>query len=141
MSSKAVRDLVSAYLEANWGSTEIVGEENEFDEPPASLNPWLTYGFVAGPEDKLFIGTGTGCYKEEGQVILTVMVASGTGSDAALAYAESVRSMMRGLQPGSGLRFTTVDPPETSFPSCVQASQGNFFGYQVVAHYIYDYSV
>ncbi|MBW1672130.1 MAG: hypothetical protein JRJ45_00540 [Deltaproteobacteria bacterium] len=140
MSSKFVRDAVKAFLDANWGSTTIAGEENEFDDPPEDLAPWLTYGFISSGESKLSIGSSVSCYLEEGQVIITVFVASGTGSSVALGYAESVRALMRSASFPGGLRFTTVDPPETAFPSQVNASSGNFFGYQVAAQYTYNYS-
>lgn len=140
MSSKAVRDAVGAYIEANWADTVIVGDENEFDEPPANLDPWLTYGFAAGPEDIRSIGApGNNCTQEIGTVNITVLVASGRSTAEALTHAESVRTMMRGSKPISGLRFTTIDPPETSFPSRVQASSGNWFGYQVSCNYTYNY--
>jgi hypothetical protein len=141
MSSKFVRDEIKAFLDANWTDTPIVGEENEFDSPPDNLDPWLTYGFLAEPENPVSIGApSSNCKEEYGQIHITVFVASGSGSDAALTYAESVRTMMRTANLGSGLRVVAVDAPETAFPSRVDASQGNFFGYQVVVNYHYQYS-
>ena len=141
MSSKFVRDEIKAFLDANWVDTPIVGEENEFDSPPDNLDPWLTYGFLAEPENQQSIGApGNNCREEYGMTNITVFVASGSGSETALTYAESVRDLMRTAALGSGLRITTVDAPETAFPSRVDASQGNFFGYQVAAHYHYQYS-
>ena len=140
MSSKVVRDAFETYINNNWVATVIVGEENEFESPPDNLDPWLTFGFLSGPEDKRSIGGDDSCYQETGQVIITVFVASGTGTQDALTYAESVRTMMRAYPRSAGIRVITVDPPETSFPSRVNASSGNFFGYQVVANYTYDYT-
>jgi len=140
MSSKYVRDQVKAFLDANWVATIIAGAENEFEEPPGSLVPWLTYGFGAEGEQQMSIGNpGGNCFEEPGEVRVTVFVASGTGIEEALTYAESVRTMFRGVQLGQ-VRFTTVDPPDTSFPSSVQSSMGNWFGYQVVARYVYNYA-
>lgn len=141
MSSKHVRDEFEAFINSNWVDTVIVGEENEFDSPPGNLNPWLTYGFLAEPENLQSIGApGNNCREEYGEARVTVFVASGTGSAQALTYAESVRTMMRTADLGSGLRVVTVDAPETSFPSRVDASQGNFFGYSVAVRYHYQYS-
>ena len=141
MSSKHVRDQFAAFINGNWTDTVIVGEENEFDSPPDNLDPWLTYGFLAEPENLRSIGApGNNCRDEYGQTMVTVFVASGSSSAQALTYAESVRTMMRTADLGSGLRVVTVDAPETSFPSRVDASMGNFFGYQVAVHYHYQYS-
>ena len=141
MSSKYVRDQAEAFIKANWTDTVIVGDENEFDSPPDNLDPWLIYGFDSMPETVSSIGApGNNCREEIGSITLTVFVASGKGSEQALTYAESARTMMRTADLGSGLRIDTVDAPETSFPSRVDASQGNFFGYQVVVHYFYNYS-
>lgn len=141
MSSKIVRDLVEAQLKSYWKATPIHGEENEFEEPPALLEPWLTYGFSSSGEQKLSIGApGSNCFEEIGTTHITVFVPSGTGSSLALQHAESIRTMMRGLSLGSGLTFTTIDPPDTSFPSRVQSSVGNWFGYTVACHYLYNYS-
>ena len=141
MSSKQVRDLTKAHLVATWTATPIHGEENEFEEPPSTLEPWMTYGFLSSGELKKSIGApGSNCFEESGTVFITVYVPSGTGSNSALGYAETLRGMMRGLTLGHGLRFTTIDPPETTFPSRVQSSVGNWFGYSVACHYIYDYS-
>jgi len=141
MSSKQVRDLVKAHLAASWTATPIHGEENEFEEPPSTLDPWMTYGFLSSGEIKRSIGApGSNCFTEEGTLFVTVYVPSGTGSNVALGHAEALRVMMRGLTLSGGLRFTTIDPPETTFPSRVQSSVGNWFGYSVACHYIYDYS-
>lgn len=140
MSSKIVRDAVAAHLNTTWTDTTIHGEDNVIDEPPATLIPWLSYSFFASPERVMSIGIpGANCTEENGEVALTVYVASGSGHDTALTLAEKVRTMMRGLKLGN-VRFTTVDPPNTSFPSRVQASHGNWFGYQVVAYYVYNYT-
>ena len=140
MSSKIIRDRVTAYLNANWADTSIHGEDNVIDDPPANLDPWLSYSFFATPEERKSIGIpGGNCTEERGEVLITVYVPSGTGHTQALTYAEKVRTLMRGLQLGD-LRFTTVDAPDTTFPSRVQASHGNWFGYQVVAYYVYNYT-
>lgn len=141
MSSKVVRDAAESYIKANWATTAITAEENLFDDPPANLDPWLTYTFNSIGERRISIGSGKSCYEEEGEIVVTVFVASGKGTSDALTYAESARTMMRGFSPVAGLRVTEVDPPETAFPSMVQSSEGNFFGYQVVARYTYNYSV
>ena len=141
MSSKHVRDGMKSFIEANWATTAIVGDENEFDSPPDDLQPWLTYGFDAQPEQVHSIGQpGNNCRSEDGDIRVTVFVASGTGSDVALGYAEQVRTLMRTADLGSGIRVESVDAPETTFPSRVAASSGNYFGYSVVANYVYNYS-
>lgn len=140
MSSKIVRDKVVAYLKANWTLTVMAGAENEIDNPPANLDPWLSVGFQGFDERVASIGSPLKqCLREEGMVYINVWVASGRGHDSALTFAEAARTMFRRLDLGDGLRFTTVDPPSTAIPSQAQSSSGNAFAYQVNASYIYDH--
>ena len=140
MSSVTLRDKVAAYLAANWTETVIAGLENEIDSPPDDLAPWLSYSFHSFGETPTSIGSvPQQCLRDTGFVYFNVWVASGRGGDAALDYAEAVRSMFRHLNLGDGVRFTTVSPPEVGIPSQAQASSGNYYSYQVNASYIYDY--
>lgn len=140
MSSKYVRDQMDAYLAANWSATVIVDAENEFSDPPANLDPWLTVMYLGGSEQQPCLGPlATVRKREVGSINLIVFVASGTGTDVALDYAEQVRVLVRGVDI-NGVRMLTVDPPDTAIPSQAQSSQGNFFGYAVSAQYEYDYT-
>lgn len=140
MSSLFVRQQVDAYLEANWTATAIVDAENEHADLPVNLAPWLTVLYQAGVERAPCLGNLAAVRKREvGTIQFIVYVGSGTGSDVALQYAEDVRNLIRG-QNMNGVRFTTVDPPETAIPSQAQSSQGNYFGYAVAAQYEYDFT-
>lgn len=134
MSSKVVRDKVIAYLDANWVDTIIAGEENVVDSPPDNLDPWLTYDFESFDEIHL---NYTHCnYTEVGTIVFTVWVSSGSGTESGVEFAESVRTMFRGLDLLDGVRCRNANSPETYGLS----SDGNYFGVEVDVNYEYFYT-
>lgn len=135
MSSKVVRDKIKAYLASNWVATVIAGEENEVDNPPDTLDPWLVYGFSTFGEEAASIGAG--CFREAGTIEFMIYVASGRSTDTGLTHAETLRDMFRDLNLGDGVRCFTAGPPD-SFGA---TSDGNWFGFQVDAAYTYDYQI
>lgn len=144
MSSLAVRTAIDNYLAANWTATPIVDAENQFSEPPQDLSPWLTIMYLSAIEQQPCLGpldSNTVRKREIGNFNVIVFVASGTGTDVALQYAEDVRNLLRGQRGAdlNGVKLGTVDPPDTAIPSQAQSSQGNFFGYAVSCEYEYDY--
>ena len=140
MSSKVFRDAVDTFLTDNWVATEILGLENDITELPNTLDPWLSYGFRPFQEAIRAIGSPSNqCFRETGLLSLNTWVASGTGSDVALGYAEDLRTLFRRASLGEGIRILTVAPPEVGIPSQSQSSAGNWFAYQVDAEYTYDY--
>ena len=142
MSSKHVRQAIQDYLEANWTATPIVDSENQYQDLPINLQPWITVVYLSANEQKQSIGApGNNCYRESGGCQFIAFVASGTGTDVALQYAEALRTMIRtaGAQGINGVRFWEVDPPDTAIPSEVKSSEGNYFGYAVFGGYEYDF--
>lgn len=142
MSSKVVRDAVEAHIRTNWLASDaaIAGEINSIDEPPANLDPWLSFDFDAYAETEMSLGDpGNNCHREEGICSINVWIASGSGPDVALTLAEKARVMMRHKSLGNGVRTTTASPPETGIPSQTNSSRGNFFAFQTSVNYIYDY--
>ena len=140
MSSKYVRDEVRGFIESQWTATAIVEAENVFDQqPPPNLQPWLTMLFSGGIEEHPCLGDITVTRKRElGTIQFIVFVASGTGTDTALTYAETIRTLIRG-QNLNGVRLRNADPPDTAIPSQVQSSAGNYYGYSVSCDYEYDF--
>lgn len=140
MSSKYVRDAVTAYLAANWTETEIVDSENQYAELPQNLAPWLTVFYQQGSEETPCLGDRKIVRKREvGLIQIIVYVSSGVGTEVALQYAEDARTMMRGLDI-TGVRFQGIDPPEAAIPSQAQSSEGNYFGFAVACPYYYDFT-
>ena len=139
MSGLKVRTEVNDYLTANWTDTVIVDAENQFSTPPPDLAPWLTVMYLGATEQQPCLGPLDTVRKREiGSFNAIVFVASGTGWDVALQYAEDLRTLLRG-QYLNRVMLQTVDPPDTAIPSQAQSSQGNFFGYAVSCQYEYDY--
>lgn len=139
MSSKYVRDQVKAYVAANWTDTVIIDSENIFEDPPKTLDPWLTMRFDSLPEVAPCLGPRELVRKrEDGSISLVVYVEVGTGTDAALQYAEDVRDLMRGANI-NGVIIWGADPPDTAIPSQAQSSVGNYYGYSVTCDYQYDH--
>lgn len=139
MSSKYVRDVIKDYLESNWTDTVIIDTENIFSSPPPGLDPWMGLMFAGGVETRPCLGALDVTRKRElGTIQFIVFVASGTGTDVALTYAERIRDLIRGKNL-SGVEMQTVDPPDTAIPAQAQSSSGNFYGYSVSCDYEYDY--
>lgn len=142
MSSKTVRTKVESYLQANWVDTVIAGEENDISSPPANLDPWLSYGFKPFGEEVKSIGSpGAMCYEERGLIYFNVWVASGRSTATALTHAESIRNLMRYQDLGNGVRLLVAAPPDVGIPSQTNSSAGNWFAYQVVVDYRYNYVI
>ena len=142
MSSQHVKNAINDYLEANWTATPIVDSENQYADLPVNLQPWITAVYLEADERKISIGApGNNCYRETGGIQFVVFVASGTGTDVALQYAETIRTMIRdaGAAGINGVRFWELDPPDTAIPSEVRSSEGNYFGYAVFGSYEYDF--
>lgn len=142
MSSQTVRSKVESYLQANWVDTIFAGAENEIDEPPANLDPWLSVGYKSFGEEMKSIGNpGSMCHQERGLVYFNVWVASGRSTATALTLAESIRNLMRHQDLGDGVRLLTAAPPDTGIPSQTNSSSGNWFAYQISVDYRYDYII
>ena len=140
MSSLVVRQKIAAYLTANWVLSPVAGEENEINDPPNTLEPWLSYGFAGNKEELISIGSApTRCYRESGTIYFNAWVASGTGGNIALTHAEAIRDMMRHLDLGDGVRLGVARSPSTAIPSQTDSSKGNYFAYAVLVEYDYDY--
>lgn len=148
MASKYVRDVVWAYLQANWVQTRIVEVDNLFNTLEVSGDPlreWTTMADGQAIENQASLGApGNQRWREEGSISFISFVPSGSGTNRARELAEALRDLFREKQlddgaGGPGIVFRQVDPPDTVLPSAVQASSGAWFGYSVDAAYYVDF--
>jgi hypothetical protein len=137
MSSKPVRDAVTAYLAANWLTTPIVDVSNVFPTPP-SLEPWIAVQFVTGSEEQASLGApGNNLYRESGTLFLHVIVPAGTGDALCLEYAETLRTLFRSAR-FDGVHCLGADPPNTEPGASVVGDDGAWFGASFAVDYEYD---
>lgn len=148
MSGKYVTDTVWAYFRENWSLTRVVDPMNSFQNEEimgGTLVEWATMMPEGATETQVSIGAPRNQrWREEGGLVFTAFVPSGTGTDRALTLAEALRDLFRGKKvsaaPGEPtITFRGVEPPDTATPSAVEASSGNWFGYSVSATYYCDF--
>lgn len=103
-------EVLRAWFEANWSATAR-RYENELLDPPADLAPFVFFEVFSEFLDHSDIGSGdpaTNAWREEGEVVFHVMVATGTGSRVARQLAEQLAMSLRGLTLSSGVRIADL---------------------------------
>lgn len=103
MSSAAVYDVVQQRLAALWTATPVVFENQDW--PTADTPAAFVFVEIYGDSfDQASIGGGdaldANLWREEGQLLMHVLVPSGTGSRAARAHAETLAVLFRGQEIG-----------------------------------------
>jgi hypothetical protein len=102
MSSEAAFETVRDYLIANWTTTPLVFENEEYqtaDNPTAFVFVEIWGDFF----DQASIGSGSrdsNLWREEGALHLHVMTPNGSGSTVARTYATTLVGLFRGLDIG-----------------------------------------
>lgn len=138
MSSKHVRDTVWAYLNANWVASPVVDLLNGAEALPVIPAAFVSVRFPPATEQQASVGApGDNRWREYGSIVLIAYAPSGTGTSTILTHTEALRALFRGLQ-NSNVTFRAASPADTTLPSRVDASEGNYFGFGVNVDYIYD---
>ena len=91
---RAIRD----YLAAEWTTTPLAWENESFDA--AELTPWVRAEVTSSSFQQESIGAGeitANRWVEVGSLFMMVMVPSGTGTDLARSYADTLTNLFRGL--------------------------------------------
>jgi len=137
MSSKYVRDQAKAHLVA-WGVLPVKDYSNLGGDLPDPPDYFVTIRFPGAVEDQGSTGApGDNLWREIGVFNVIVYAPSGVGDDQLLDYVEQLRVYFRGKKLGE-VQCQEADPPDTTFPSSVNASLGNFIGYGTMISYMYD---
>jgi hypothetical protein len=112
MSSDVVYSAIKAYLTANWTTTEIAWENENFQSPlssDGSPTAWVAVEITGNLYSQASIGAGTASgnlWREEGLLWLHIFVPTGSGSLVARQYAKQLADLFRGLSlSGDTLRF------------------------------------
>lgn len=107
MSSATVYSAVRTWLEGSWNATPLAWENEPFEvpEPPS---PFVVVEIYGDSYQQESIGAGNPAaelWREDGAVLLHVMVPAGTGSLTARTHAEALANLLRGLELPGGIRF------------------------------------
>ena len=133
MSSLAVREA----FETRWpvamptlSLDDTINLEPDRDALPAQ---WATVDYFGTSDNQVSLGDPA-CWREEGTILVTVFVASGTGSVNVVNLADQVRNQFRNWDdPSIGLEIFRAEPPEGD-----AASDGRWFAMSVSLVYTYD---
>ncbi|AMS41160.1 hypothetical protein [Aminobacter aminovorans] len=101
MSSYAAFEVIEQYLRAQWTTTELVFENDDFHlhGTPA---PFVYVEIVGNTYDQASIGGGTdNLWREFGQLYLHVMTPNGTGSGQARQYCDQLLAQFVGSDIGA----------------------------------------
>ena len=131
---KTTRELFKALIDIEWAETPIIAEENDQDQPPDDLRPFVTISYFTMGEEPASIGAG--CYRAEGINTLRAWIASGTDYDVGIQLIEKLRDLYRSRYLTDGLRLTTASPAEPD----ADGSDGNWYSYKTEIGYIHEYT-
>lgn len=101
MTTATAFSAISAHLIAEWTTTPLAWENVAFNA--ASQAPYVMVQMVGRIWDQASIGAGDRLqnrWREEGDLLLSVIVPTGTGSLTARTHAEALANIFRGLQLG-----------------------------------------
>ncbi|MCA0944493.1 hypothetical protein LCM08_06190 [Salipiger pacificus] len=136
MSSKAVRDAVKGWFAANWAETpwfDLTDYISREELPPSLPNgEWVGVQFVGGSETLASIGPEN-IYREDGAIMLHVIVPAGFSSDPAIDLCERLRLALRGRTLGD-VYIEAIDPPTDANGAAIQID-GPWNGYTMAADY------
>ena len=102
MSTAAAFTAIRAYLEANWTATPMAWENEGFTKPSPPA-PFVLVQITGDIWDQASIGAGdraSNRWEEAGELLLDVIVPTGTGSLTARTHATDLANLFRGLQLG-----------------------------------------
>lgn len=113
MASDVLFSAFKTWLTANWSTTIIAWENEEFTQPTPTSYPtapaaWIEVEFIGSSFDRMSIGAGVGAnerWEESGSVMIHCFVQSYSGSLVARQNATSLANMMRGLELSGSIRF------------------------------------
>ena len=101
MTTATAYAAIRAHLEAQWTTTPLAWDNEVFDTPEDGV---FVMAQVTGDRwDQHSIGAGTRTanrWEEEGELLLSVIVPTGTGSLLARQHAEALANIFRGLNLG-----------------------------------------
>ena len=99
MSTATAYNAIRSHLVANWTSTPLAWDNEAFAKPEPPV-PFVLVQVTGSIYEQMTIGAETrqaNRFQEEGQLLLTIIVPLGTGSDVARQHAEALATMFRGL--------------------------------------------
>lgn len=101
MSTATAFTAIRAHLEANWTATPLAWDNEAYE--PGDNAPFVMVQITGDQWDQASIGAGdrlANRWEEEGELLLSVMVPTGTGSLLARQHAEALANIFRGLNLG-----------------------------------------
>lgn len=101
MTTATAYSAIRTYLEAQWTATPLAWDNEAFDTPDDAA--FVMVQITGDLWDQMTIGAGDRLdnrWQEEGELLLTVIVPTGTGSTTARTHAEALANIFRGLQLG-----------------------------------------
>lgn len=102
MTTATAFSAISAHLIAEWTTTPLAWDNEAFN--PASQTAFVMVQMTGDIWDQASIGAGDRLqnrWQEEGELLLSVIVPTGTGSLIARTHAEALANIFRGLQLGA----------------------------------------
>lgn len=121
MSSDRVYDAVRNYLIDVWSATHLVFDNEDADQggnarPQEGTAPWVLVEMTSNFDERASIGASgetaaddDNLFREEGQLLFSVMVPSGTGSRVARQLAKAIVNLFRRLELADGtIEFLTA---------------------------------
>ncbi|NVO13899.1 MAG: hypothetical protein HXX10_07670 [Rhodoplanes sp.] len=113
MASAPVTIAVEALLAANWTTTPILGT-NTAGQPPADGGPFVAVQYPVARENQHSFGApGSNAYKETGAFRIVLNIPRGEGLPQALAWADTLRAVFRGVDT-AGVSMFAPSPPVTN---------------------------
>ncbi len=101
MTTATAFTAIRTHLEANWSTTPLVFDNETY--APADNVPFVQVQITGDLWDQHSIGAGNRLenrWEEEGELLLSVIVPTGTGSLLARQHAEALANIFRGLNLG-----------------------------------------
>ena len=136
MSSKYVRDTITAYLTAAWTDSPIIVVENFVDDLPDPPRDHISLEFPVSDEEPVTFGApGSNVFRETGSFRVNVSVIAGSGMDLLGTYAATLAALFRDMTIGE-VFIRTVNPPVER--DDVGELAGNYYTLAVVVDYWYD---
>ncbi len=139
MSTDIVFDAVEAYLRANWTTTPLRFEneatKRPVDEETGAVQAWVEVEIIGDQYDIASLGAGDPAeerWREEGDVLLFVLVPVGTGSRVARQHATALLELFRGVELDPDIEFQEL----RILGGARDADDRNFWRLSASAHFI-----
>lgn len=135
MSSKSVKDIFNAYLQANWTDTPIIEVENVWVDQPNDAD-WIAVQYPGAYVSNAAIQNN--CWREEGQIVVSLTGVTGEGTTSLDTHYENLLPLLMG-QDISGLVVRGVSTPTYAFEERRQENEsGNAYRYLITVDYYFD---